>query len=133
MGQVLHGSARTTAAVRRAIQHSQESLRVLAKRHGLNPKTVAKWRARQTTADTPMGPRRPRSTVLTEAEEAAVAPVTPRNERQYHSPEKQYQNPAHKSPPIAHPITPHIGTENGAVTGGQKPPPADPEPKPRTR
>src|SRR3954447_8689704 len=30
MGQVLHGSARTTAAVRRAIQHSQESLRSLA-------------------------------------------------------------------------------------------------------
>jgi hypothetical protein len=26
MGQLLHGSARTTAAVRRAIQHSQESL-----------------------------------------------------------------------------------------------------------
>ena len=30
MGQVLHGSATTTEAVRRAIQHSQESLRVLA-------------------------------------------------------------------------------------------------------
>lgn len=27
MGQVLHGSATTTEAVRRAIQHSQESLR----------------------------------------------------------------------------------------------------------
>ncbi|AMX99116.1 hypothetical protein A4R29_06190 [Mesorhizobium ciceri biovar biserrulae] len=32
MGQVLHGSAKTTEAVRRAIQHSQESLRGLAKR-----------------------------------------------------------------------------------------------------
>lgn len=32
MGQVLHGNASTTAAIRRAIQHSQESLRVLAKR-----------------------------------------------------------------------------------------------------
>jgi hypothetical protein len=31
MGQVLHGSARTTEAVRRAIQHSEESLRALAK------------------------------------------------------------------------------------------------------
>jgi hypothetical protein len=30
MGQLLHGSARTTAAVRRAIQHSQESLAKLA-------------------------------------------------------------------------------------------------------
>lgn len=31
MGQIFHGSARTTAAV-----HSQESLRVLAKRYGVN-------------------------------------------------------------------------------------------------
>jgi len=33
MGQILHGSARPTAAVRRAIQHSQESLRALSRRH----------------------------------------------------------------------------------------------------
>ena len=32
MGQILHGSARTTAAVRRAIQKSQESIAKLAKR-----------------------------------------------------------------------------------------------------
>jgi hypothetical protein len=38
MGQVLHGSATTTEAVRRAIQHNQESLRVPAKRFGVNPK-----------------------------------------------------------------------------------------------
>jgi hypothetical protein len=43
MGQVLHGSARTTEAVRRAIQHSQEGLRALARRHGVKPKTIAKW------------------------------------------------------------------------------------------
>jgi hypothetical protein len=36
MGQVLHGSATTTAAIRRAIHHSQESLRALAKRYGVN-------------------------------------------------------------------------------------------------
>ncbi|PXV72599.1 hypothetical protein C8R14_1111, partial [Nitrosomonas eutropha] len=53
MGQILHGSARTTAAVRRAIQNSQESLNVLAKRHGINPKTVAKWRKREFTHDAP--------------------------------------------------------------------------------
>ena len=46
MGQVLHGSAKTTEAVRRAIQDSQESLRVLAKRYGINQKTVAKWKKR---------------------------------------------------------------------------------------
>jgi transposase-like protein len=50
MGQVLHGSARTTEAVRRAIQHSQESLRSLAQRHGVNPKTIAKWRKRPMTS-----------------------------------------------------------------------------------
>ena len=55
MGQVLHGNARTTAAVRRAIQHSQESLTVLAQRYGINPKTVAKWRKREFVHDAPMG------------------------------------------------------------------------------
>src|SRR4051794_2100046 len=72
MGQVLHGSARTTAAVRRAIQHSQESLRVLARRHGINPKTVAKWKKRPSVADRPTGPKQPHSTVLSLAEEAIV-------------------------------------------------------------
>jgi hypothetical protein len=41
MGQILHGSAGTTEAVRRAIQHSQESLRALAKRYGVIQKTIA--------------------------------------------------------------------------------------------
>ena len=59
MGQVLHGSARTTAAVRRAIQHSQESLNCLSARYGINPKTVAKWRKRESTQDAPVGPASP--------------------------------------------------------------------------
>src|ERR671927_469262 len=75
MGQVLHGSARTTAAVRRAIQHSQESLRCLARRHGINPKTVAKWKKRTSIQDQPTGPKRPRSTVLSSEEEAIVVAV----------------------------------------------------------
>src|SRR3982750_2175175 len=68
----LHGSARTTPRVRAELQASQEATRGLAARYGLNPKTVAKWRKRTTTADQPMGPKRPRSTTLTEAEEAIV-------------------------------------------------------------
>jgi transposase InsO family protein len=72
MGQVLHGSATTTEAVRRAIQHSQESLRALAKRYGINPKTVAKWRNRNSVADERTGPRDPKSTVLTVEEEAII-------------------------------------------------------------
>jgi hypothetical protein len=54
MGQILHGSATTTEAVRRAIQHSQESLRMLAERYGINQKTVAKWKKR-TSVDTLLG------------------------------------------------------------------------------
>jgi len=72
MGQILHGSATTTEAVRRAIQHSQESLRTLAKRYGINPKTVAKWRKRASVADLPTGPKEPRSTVLSLEEEAVI-------------------------------------------------------------
>src|ERR1700750_3180679 len=72
LGQVLHGSATTTEAIRRAIQRSQESLRTLAKRHGINPKTVAKWRKRSFVADLPTGPRQPSSTVLSIEEEAIV-------------------------------------------------------------
>ena len=72
MAAGLHGSARTTPRVRAELQRSQEATRGLAARYGLNPKTVAKWRRRGSTADAPMGPSRPRSSVLTEAEEAIV-------------------------------------------------------------
>jgi len=70
MGQVLHSSVRTTAAVRRAIQPSQESLNTLAERYGVNPKTVAKWKKRAFVHDAPMGPKEPASTILTKEEEA---------------------------------------------------------------
>jgi len=72
MGQILHKRATTTEAIRRAIQNSQESLRVLAIRHGINPKTVAKWKKRQGVADLPYGPKSPRSTVLNIEEEAII-------------------------------------------------------------
>ena len=72
MGQILHGSACLISAVRRAIQHSQESLKTLAARHGINPKTVAKWRKRTDVEDAAMGPKEVRSTVLTSEQEAAV-------------------------------------------------------------
>ena len=72
MGQVHHGCATTTAAVRRAIQHSQESLRALAKRYGINQKTVAKWKKRTSVADLPTGPREPKSTVLSGDDEAII-------------------------------------------------------------
>ena len=72
MAAVLHGSARTTPRIRAELQRSKESTRTLAARYQLNPKTVAKWRARQTTTDAAMGPRDPRSTILSPAEEAII-------------------------------------------------------------
>src|SRR5215831_3622099 len=45
-----------------------------ARRYDLNPKTVMKWRKRAFLYDAPMGPKVPRSTVLSAEEEAlAVA------------------------------------------------------------
>lgn len=50
----------------------QASLSALSQELGINPKTVAKWRKRATVEDLKTGPKEPRSTVLTEAEEAAI-------------------------------------------------------------
>ena len=72
MAQFLHGSARTTEAVRRAIQNSQASLRTLARRYGINQKTVAKWKKRETVADLPTGPKDAKSTVLSIEDEAII-------------------------------------------------------------
>ena len=72
MAGSLHGSARTTPRVRAELQASQDTTSCLAQRYGLSRTTVAKWRARTTTVDAPMGPSSPHSTVLTTAEEAMV-------------------------------------------------------------
>lgn len=45
---------------------------VLAKRHGINPRTVARWKKRTTVKDLPIGPKDPRSTVLSIEEEAII-------------------------------------------------------------
>ena len=71
MGQILHGSARATAAIQAANQRSQESLQTPAARHGINPKTVTKWRKRAAVQDAAMGPV-PASTVLS-AEQEVIA------------------------------------------------------------
>jgi hypothetical protein len=70
MGQVLPACATTTHAIRAAIQRSQSSVAEIAKQHGINQKTVRKWRKRQTVQDMQMGPKVVRSTVLTAEEEA---------------------------------------------------------------
>src|SRR3712207_160836 len=55
-----------------ATSRERESVRALAKRFGISPTTVQKWRKRSTTADARMGPKEARSTVLTPQEEAVV-------------------------------------------------------------
>jgi len=72
MGQVRHGCGTTTHAVRAAIQRSQASLAQLSQELGINSKPVAKWWKRATVEDLKTGPKEPRSTVLTEEEEAAI-------------------------------------------------------------
>lgn len=72
MGQILHGSAKTTHAVRALIQRSQASNAALSRKLGINVKTVAKWRKRDHVADAQMGPKEVHSTVLSIEEEAVI-------------------------------------------------------------
>jgi transposase-like protein len=72
MGQVLHKRARTTEETRRDIQNSKESLIKLSGKYGVNPKTIVKWKKRDFTHDAKMGPKKIRSTVLSEGEEEAI-------------------------------------------------------------
>ncbi len=72
MGQILHGSAKTTITVRAAIQRSQATIKELSEQYDLNPKTVMKWRKRDFVHDAPMGPKEVRSTVLKPEEEAII-------------------------------------------------------------
>ena len=67
-----HSCARTRPSVRRAIQASEETNIVLAKRHGVNRKTIAKWKAREFISDERMGPKNPRSTLLTLKDETII-------------------------------------------------------------
>lgn len=72
MGQIRHGCATTTHAVRAAIQRSQATNAALSRELGINVKTVAKWRKRETLEDRKTGPTEPSSTVLSADEEAMV-------------------------------------------------------------
>ena len=59
MGQVLHGCATTTHAIRATIQRSQATTAALSRELGINVKTVAKWRKRETLEDRKTGPTEP--------------------------------------------------------------------------
>ena len=70
MGQILQGSAKTTRVVRAAIRRSKASIKEIAERYDLNPKTVTKWKKRAFVHDAQMGPKTLRSTLLRGEEEA---------------------------------------------------------------
>ena len=72
MGEVRHGSATSTHAVRAAIQRSQASLATLSRELGICPRTVAKWRKRLTVEDLKTVPKTLHSTSLAESEKAMV-------------------------------------------------------------
>ena len=65
----LHGSARTSPRIRAELQLATGSHRSLAQLYGINPKTVAKWRARTSVLDEPMGPRDRASRHLSQEQE----------------------------------------------------------------
>nr|WP_083903088.1 hypothetical protein [Octadecabacter antarcticus] len=72
MGQIRHGCATTTHAIRATIQRSLATTAALSRELGINVKTVSKWRKRKTVEDRKTGPTDPSSTVLSAGEEAMI-------------------------------------------------------------
>ena len=70
MGQILHGSATATHAVRALIRRSKTSNAALSRELGIDVKTVVKWRKRDGVQDAAMGPKEAHSTGLSIEEEA---------------------------------------------------------------
>lgn len=72
MGQILHGTATTTHAIRAKIQDSEESIGQLASRYNINPKTAHKWKQREFVEDLKCGRRPGQGSVLTTVDEAVI-------------------------------------------------------------
>ena len=64
---------RVSIRVRRAIQESSQSVRALARLHGLSPSTVHKWKKRPNAYGHRPGPQRSRSRVLSVGEEQLIS------------------------------------------------------------
>src|ERR1700733_1587423 len=73
MGQLLHGCAKTTHAIRKELQRSKASIQELSRRYNINPKTVVKWRNRveEGIRDRSNAPKSPR-TALSAADQALI-------------------------------------------------------------
>ncbi len=72
MGQILHGTATTTHATRAKIQEAEASIRELGQRYNINPKTVCKWKNRDSVEDLQCGSKPGQGSVLTEVDEAVI-------------------------------------------------------------
>ena len=72
MGQVLHGSATTTHAIRTKIQGSKESAYRARERYGINIKTAYKWKTRDSVEDQKCGPAAGYGSVLSNVDEAII-------------------------------------------------------------
>ena len=73
MGQILHSRATTTQRQREVIQQSEESIAKLAKRFGVNPKTIVKWRHRDYVHDDKMGAGTPKSSLTLQEQDIICA------------------------------------------------------------
>ena len=72
MGQILHGTATTTHAIRAKIQASEASIREIAEQHHINPKTARKWKNRDSVEDLTCGAKPGQGSVLTDGDEAIL-------------------------------------------------------------
>ena len=72
MKKPLHKRATTTRKIRRLIQNSPESNPALAQRWGVNVKTIAKWKTRETVDDAPFQQKRHGRLALTPLNEAIL-------------------------------------------------------------
>ena len=71
MGHILHSNAKTTIRIRKEIQDSKQSVIKLAKKYNLNPKTIQKWKHRDSLEDIKSGAKKVRS-ALSELEQQTI-------------------------------------------------------------
>ena len=72
MGSLHHANAMTTARIRKEVQGSKQIIAALAERYHVNFNIILRWKNADSVEDGKSGPKEPRSTVLTEAEEQVI-------------------------------------------------------------
>ena len=72
MGSLHHANAMTTARIRKEIQYYKQTISELEEFYHVNFNTILRWKNADSVEDGKSGPKEPRSTVLTEAEEQVI-------------------------------------------------------------